>query len=169
VPTQEHPPPGDTGDLPPLPDSDPELGRPDTSYELPPSEEPLPAEEPISDEEPLPDEEPASESGSPQLYDFETDEDPIPPAQGRGAPEDDFEALGPIEEEAPNHEEEERYQEEPATGTEEPGTAVRPALEDEEAYGGGSFDPEEGREEEEGEESLWFEKGPPKDFDFDDD
>ena len=36
VPTQEHPPPGDTGDLPPLPGDEPELGRPDTTYEPPP-------------------------------------------------------------------------------------------------------------------------------------
>lgn len=52
--------------------------------------------------------------------------------------------------------------------TEEPGTEVRPALEDEEVYEGGSPDPEESYEEDEGEEGLWFEKGPPKDFDFDD-
>jgi hypothetical protein len=45
---------------------------------------------------------------------------------------------------------------------------VRPAVEDEEAYEGASSDPEERHEEEEGEEGLWFEKGPPKDFDFDD-
>jgi hypothetical protein len=50
---------------------------------------------------------------------------------------------------------------------------VRPAVEDEEAYEGAPLDPEERyeeeeQEEEEGEEDLWFEKGPPKDFDFDD-
>jgi hypothetical protein len=52
---------------------------------------------------------------------------------------------------------------------EEPGTEVRPALEDEEVYEGGAPDPEESYEEDEGEEGLWFEKGPPKDFDFDED
>jgi hypothetical protein len=115
------------------------------------------------------------ESGGPQLYDFETDEDPIPPPQGRAEPEDDFEALGPAEEEAPFLDEEEPFAEEPASSTEpadegpdeEPGTAVRPALEDEAAYEGSSPDPEERFDEEEGEEDLWFEKGPPKDFDFD--
>ena len=90
------------------------------------------------------------------------------------ADDDDFEALGPAEEEAPYLEEEEPYAEEPVSGTEpppdEPGTEVRPALEDEEVYEGGKPDPEETYEEEEdeGEEGLWFEKGPPKDFDFDD-
>ena len=87
-------------------------------------------------------------------------------------PDDDFEALGPAEEEAPFLDEEEPFPEEPVSGTElpaeEPGTEVRPALEDEEAYEGSSFDPEERDEDEEGEEGLWFEKGPPKDFDFDD-
>jgi hypothetical protein len=171
VPTQEHPPPGDTGDLPPLPGDEPELGRPDTTYEPPPPplEEPSPAEEPfptdepvsrdepISDEEPLPDEGTSSTSEGPQLYDFETDEDSVPPPPGSSEVDDDFEALGPAEEEAPYLDEEEPYPEEPAagieTGQEEPQTEVRPAVEDEE----------------EGEEDLWFEKGPPKDFDFDDD
>ena len=48
----------------------------------------------------------------------------------------------------------------------EPGTEVRPALEDDEAYGGAEPEPEEPYEEE-SEDDLWFEKGPPKDFDFD--
>jgi nicotinate-nucleotide--dimethylbenzimidazole phosphoribosyltransferase len=152
VPTQEHPPPGQTGGLPPLPEQEPE-----------PLDEPL-ADEPFDDE-------PAAESDGPALYDFETDEDPIPP--GPTETDDDFEALGPAEEEAPYLEEEEPYAEEPASGTEpapfeEPGTAVRPSLEDEEASEGGAPDPEEGYEEE-GEEGLWFEKGPPQDFDFEDD
>jgi hypothetical protein len=168
VPTQEHPPPGDTGDLPPLPGDEPELGRPDTTYEPPPppldqtspAEEPFPTnepvsgDEPISDEEPLPDEGTPSTSEGPQLYDFETDEDSVPPPSGSSAVDDDFEALGPAEEEAPYLEEEEPYPEEPGgvePSAEEPQTEVRPAVEDEE------------------EEDLWFEKGPPKDFDFDDD
>jgi hypothetical protein len=155
VPTQEHPPPSDTGDLPPLPGDEPELGRPDTSYEPPPMEEPP------SDEVPLPDE--AAGSDGPQLYDFETDEDSIAPPSGTPADDDDFEALGPAEEEAPYLDEEEPY-------SEEPGTAVRPAVDEEAPPEGGSFDTEErfAEEEDEGEEDLWFEKGPPKDFDFDD-
>jgi hypothetical protein len=172
VPTQEHPPPSDTGDLPPLPGDEPELGRPDTTYEPPPPplEEPSPAEEPfptdepvsgdepISDEEPLPDERTSSTSEGPELYDFETDEDSVPPPPGRSAIDDDFEALGPAEEEAPYLDEEEPYPDEPAAGVEtsqdEPQTEVRPAISDEES---------------DEEEDLWFEKGPPKDFDFDDD
>ena len=155
VPTQEHPPPGETGGLPPLP---PE-GEPEP---LEPASE-APAAEPYA-------EEPADDSEAPALYDFETDEDPL---VSEPAPaDDDFEALGPAEEEAPYLEEEEPYAEEPVSGTEpppeEPGTEVRPALEDEEVYEGGGPDPEESYEEEEGEEGLWFEKGPPKDFDFDD-
>jgi hypothetical protein len=180
VPTQEHPPPGDTGDLPPLPGDEPELGRPDTSYEPPPleppsDEAPLPIDPP-SDEAPLPDEDTSGDSDGPQLYDFETDEEPVPPASGPPAVDDDFEALGPAEEEAPYLDEEEPYADEPASGTEagreapyeEPGTEVRPAIEDEEPDERRSSDTEERFVEEE-EEDLWFEKGPPKDFDFDDD
>jgi len=104
--------------------------------------------------------------------DFETDEESSV-SSAAPPPEDDFEALGPAEEEAPYLEEEEPYAEEPVSGSdtpvEEPGTEVRPALEDKEAYEGGADDPEESwEEEEESEEGLWFEKGPPKDFDFDD-
>jgi hypothetical protein len=158
VPTQEHPPPGETGGLPPLPPEEPL----DPVDEAPSAEEPLPAPEPYA-------EEPASDDGAPALYDFETDEDPLEPAAAPA--DDDFEALGPAEEEAPYLDEEEPYAEEPAPKTEirpeEPGTEVRPALEDEEVYEGGGLDPEESYEEDEGEEGLWFEKGPPKDFDFD--
>jgi hypothetical protein len=175
VPTQEHPPPGDTGDLPPLPGDEPELGRPDTTYEPPPVE--LPEDEAPSEEEPLPDEGTSSSSDGPQLYDFETDEDPVP-SSGEMAVEDDFEALGPAEEEAPYLEEEEpyvaedeTYPEEPAAGVgsggEEQGTEVRPVADDEGSGESGSFDTEE-RVKEDEEEDLWFEKGPPKDFDFDD-
>jgi hypothetical protein len=157
VPTQEHPPPGDTGGLPALPGDEQELGRPDTSYEPPPMD--LPPDEPPSDEQPLPSDEPAGSEG-PALYDFETDEDPVPPATSEPAVDDDFEALGPAEEEAPYLDEEEPYPEEPQT-------AVRPPANDEEDTGErSSF--EDRLEEEEGEEGLWFEKGPPKDFDFDD-
>jgi hypothetical protein len=149
VPTQEHPPPGETGGLPPLPADEPGL---EAEPDLPPLED-----EPFADEEP-------ADSGGPALYDFETDEDsvassdeplPEPPPE----PGDEFEALGPAEESEPYIEEEEPYADEPASGTEpppgepfdEPSTEVRPSLEDEDD-----------------EEDLWFEKGPPKDFDFDD-
>jgi hypothetical protein len=149
VPTQEHPTPGQTGGVPVVPPAEPE---PEIGDELEPEPEP-------------------PEPGGPQLYDFESDEEQLA-AGPADEPADEFEALGPAEdEEAPYLEEEEAFAEEPVTGTEapldEPGTEVRPALEDEEAYEGGGLDPEEGYEEDEGEEGLWFEKGPPKDFDFD--
>jgi hypothetical protein len=128
VPTQEHPPPGETGGLPPIP-----------------AEEPLPADEP------------ESEAGSPQLYDFETDEDPIRRLPS-GHKDDDFEALGPVEEE---------YIEDEEPNAEEPAGSTEPPVE-EEVYEGRSLDPEETYEDE-GEDDLWFEKGPPKDFDFEDD
>ena len=98
----------------------------------------------------------------------------MPPSSSESAVDDDFEALGPAEE-TPYLDEEEAYPEEPAPevesageGYEEPGTEVRPAVEDEEPEERRSFDTEERLETEEGEEDLWFEKGPPKDFDFDD-
>jgi hypothetical protein len=162
VPTQEHPPPGDTGEVPPLPDDEPELGRPDTTYEPPPMD--LPDDEPISDEEPLPAEDSSAGSGGPRLYDFETDEESVAPTSAPPSVDDDFEALGPAQEEAPYLDEEEPY-------AEEPGTEVRPAIEDEEPEGSRSSDTEERSfrlEEESEEDDLWFEKGPPKDFDFDD-
>ena len=160
VPTQEHPPPGETGDLPTLPDDEPELGRPDTSYEPPPME--LPEEEPISDEQTLPPRDAPASSDAPELYDFETDEESVAPASPPPSI-DDFEALGPAQEEAPYLDEEEPY-------AEEPGTEVRSALDEEESRGRGSSDTEERplELEEEEEDDLWFEKGPPKDFDFDD-
>jgi hypothetical protein len=170
VPTQEHPPPGETGDLPPLPGDEPELGRPDTTYQPPPPPEEMP-----SDEVPLPEGDTSSSGDEPQLYDFETDEEAAPSSSG-SAVDDDFEALGPAEEEAPYLDEEVPYPEEPSSGVdsieEEPRTEVRPAIEDEDTGERGSPDTEERSfevDEEEGEEGLWFEKGPPKDFDFDDD
>jgi nicotinate-nucleotide--dimethylbenzimidazole phosphoribosyltransferase len=167
VPTQEHPAPGDTGGLPPLPPEEPgfEPEPLEPVDEAPSREEPLPEPEPYA-------EEPAGEGGSPALYDFETDEESL---SSSPAPADDFEALGPAEEEGSYVEDDEDLFAEEPSGTElpaeEPGTAVRPALEDQEVYEGGAPDPEETYEEEEdeGEEGLWFEKGPPQDFDFDDD
>jgi hypothetical protein len=159
VPTQEHPPPGQTGDLPPWPSE---------SAEEPASEAP-PLEEPEAVAEPEAAEEPEAGGGAPALYDFETEDEPLA-TEGREA--DDFEALGPAEEEAAYLEEEEPYTEEPAPDTGAPlddaDTAVRPALEDEEAYDGEDLEAEESYEQDEGEDELWFEKGPPKDFDFDD-
>ena len=153
VPTEEHPPPADTGGLPPL------SGGPEPGDEGAPYEEPLAGEEPLPAEGP-PTDQPTAEGG-PQLYDFETDEEAIEPAAAPSAGEtdDDFEALGPAEEEAPYLEEEEPYAaEEPLAGAEPPA---------EEAYEGGSPEREETYEEEEGDD-LWFEKGPPQDFDFED-
>jgi hypothetical protein len=152
VPTQEHPPPGQTGDLPPPPSDD--------------------AGEPIADALPLeesePPEDPPLETGAPELYDFESDDDPL--GSTGGAATDDFDALGPAEEEVPYLDEEEPYAEETPSGSQLPAadtdTAVRPAVEDEEAYEGGEIEAEEAYEE--SEDDLWFEKGPPKDFDFDD-
>ncbi|HET9119005.1 MAG TPA: hypothetical protein VFN72_00610, partial [Solirubrobacterales bacterium] len=175
VPTQEHPPPGETGDVPSLPGEEPELGRPDTTYEPPPME--LPEEEPISDEEPLPAEDSSATWDSPALYDFETDEESVAPSSPPPSIDDDFEALGPPQEEAPYLDEEEPYAEEPAAGVdpdtgsyEEAGTEVRPVTDDEEQRGPRPSDTEERplELEEEEEDDLWFEKGPPKDFDFDD-
>jgi hypothetical protein len=156
VPTEEHPPPGETGGVPAVPPPEPEPTRER-------EREPEAAAEPEPEPEP-----PASEG--PALYDFETDDEPVvssPPEE----PRDDFEALGPADEEARYLDEEEPDAVEPASGTEppldEPGTEVRPALEDEEAYEGGALDPEEAYEEDDTDEGLWFEQGPPKDFDFD--
>jgi pilus assembly protein FimV len=160
VPTQEHPPPGETGDAPAIPAPEPDLG-------------PEPEAEP----------EPADSSG-PALYDFETDDEPLGEAPVV-EPSDEFDALGPADEEIPYLDEEEPYAEEPASGTglplEEPPTEDRPAVapptevrpgleeeaEGEEAYEGPSDDPEESYEEGDTDDELWFEKGPPKDFDFD--
>jgi hypothetical protein len=152
VPTEEHPPPGDTGGLPPL------AGGPEPGDEGAPYEEPLAGEEPLPAHQPPP-EEPDAEGG-PQLYDFETDEEAIQPegAPPVGETDDDFAALGPAEEEAPYLEEERDAVEEPHAGAQPP----------EEAYEGGSLEREETYEEEE-EDDLWFEKGPPQDFDFEDD
>jgi hypothetical protein len=141
VPTQEHPPPGDTGGMPPVTETRPEpLGS---------GAEPLPVDEP------LPPDEPEAEAGGPQVFDFETDEDPVAPAEpAPGGESDDFEALGPAEEEAPYLEEEEPYADEPASGTE--GSPDDPSM----ASGRQTYEEEEA-------EDLWFEKGPPQDFDFD--
>jgi len=154
VPTQEHPPPGETGGVPAVPPRE-------AGHETEPP--PEPALEPAPEPEPV-------ESAGPALYDFESDEEPLAGGPSEEPP-DEFEALGPADEEAPHADEGEPYAEEPASGAEapldEPGTEVRPALEDTETYEGGGRDPEEAYEEDEGDEGLWFEKGPPKDFDFD--
>src|SRR5262245_61168817 len=136
VPTQEHPAPGEAGGAPGVPPLDQDTG-PELEVEALP--------------EPWPEPAPPEDSGEPQLYDFESDEE----VGGSAAeePADEFDPLGPPDEEAPYLDEEEPYAEEPATGSgaafeqpgtevrpavEEPGTEVRPAAEDEdeEAYEG---------------------------------
>jgi hypothetical protein len=129
----------------------------------------VPPPEPAAEPEPEP--EPVDTGEGPALYDFETDEESLsytPPADT----DDDFAALGPADEEAPYLEEEESYAEESSSATElpydEPGTEVRPVAddEDEDADEGALLEAEE--QYEETDDDLWFEKGPPKDFDFDD-
>jgi hypothetical protein len=167
VPTQEHPPPSETGEGAPIPAAEPDElepldeGRP---LDLAPSED-TPLEESPLEEPPLDEARPPErpEAGGPQLYDFETDEEALEPTEftePASETDDDFEALGPAEEEAPYVEEEEPYAaEEPSTGTEE-----APEAADDEEFEGWS----EGEEARQGdtEDDLWFEKGPPQDFDF---
>jgi hypothetical protein len=159
VATQEHPPPGETGDLPPYPSEREERPREDLVDK--------PASEGLPLEESEPAEKPELETDAPALYDFETDDDPL---ATEGAPEDDFEALGPAEEEPPYPEEEQPYPDKPSSGAgaplDEPGTEVRPPIDDE-SDEFGALDPQEADGDNE-EDDLWFEKGPPKDFDFDD-
>ena len=167
VPTQEHPPPGETGGLPPLPEYEDEH-----DLAAPADEAPL-VVEPPSEEQPLPPEEPEASSSEPQLYDFESDEEPV--ADSPVAPaetDDDFEALGPETDEAPYvapETDESPYipEEHPS---DEPPPSSEAALEDEDVYEGDSPEAEESYEERRSEtdDDLWFEKGPPKDFDFDD-
>src|SRR5262249_6973505 len=120
------------------------------------------------------------QSDGPQLFDFETDAGPIEPVgPSEPAPvEDDFEALGPADDEAPYVEEEEPYAAEPDVGTDAPreeayeggdagsGAAYEDALPEEERGDDLLSRPPEFVEDEE--EVFWFEKGPPQDFDFED-
>jgi len=166
VPTQEHiPPPPETGEASPV------------SKEPEPSEPEPPAE------------------GGPQLYDFETDPELIEEGADLGAApapaedSDDFEALGPVDEgeeaEETGEAQEDRYLDEEEPYAEEGrGTDVEEieVEEDEERYRTEvrPADPGEDDEEddllsespefvdEDTDEGLWFEKGPPKDFDFED-
>jgi hypothetical protein len=121
-----------------------------------------------------------SEPAGPQLYDFETDEDELVSEPGQPAVDegDDFEALGPVEEEADYLEEEEPYAEGAGGVAELPAeeTDERELVreEDEEKAPGGAPDDEddilsgspEFVEEDTESEGLWFEEGPPQDFDF---
>jgi hypothetical protein len=165
VPTQEHPPPGETGGLPPLPEYEDE-------HDLAaPADEAPPVVEPPSSEEPLPPE----DSGSrPELYDFETDEDSLdsPPVVS-GDTDDDFEALGPETDERPYvapETDESPYVPEEERPREELPPSTEAALEDDDVYEGDSPEAEESYEQgSDTDDDLWFEKGPPKDFDFDDD
>jgi hypothetical protein len=153
--------------------------------------------------------EPTADEPISEVYDFATDEEPFAEAPAAApADSDDFEALGPITDEA---EVVEDVQEEPVQGSEEfeaedeftdehgtvardpdsddfPATLVRDpddsdefpvtegADDDADAEGTGDDSGEEdilaGSPEfvEDGEDDdLWFEKGPPKDFDFEED
>ena len=166
VPTQEHPPPGETGGLPPLPDYEDE-------HDLAaPADEAPPVGEPPSEELPPPPEEPEASSSGPELYDFESDEEPV--ADSPLAPadtDDDFEALGPETDERPYvapETDESPYIPDEHRSDEPPSSEA--ALEDEDAYDGESLESEESYEERKSDtdDDLWFEKGPPKDFDFDD-
>jgi hypothetical protein len=147
------------------------LGRDDL-----PTQEHLPPREETGDAPQVPSESELPEPGDSQPYDFETDPglegvgagpDAAPPPAGES---DDFEALGPVEDAEDVEEAEGGHfigQEDDEEGYR---TEVRPA------------DPgEDGEDEEEDllsespefldqdtDESLWFEKGPPKDFDFED-
>jgi hypothetical protein len=179
VPTQEHPPPGETGGLPAVPGPEPESAyRPEPLPDAAPEPEPEAAREPAAEPAPEAELPEAPASDAPQLYDFETDDEAIVSAPPPDEPSDEFEALGPADEEAPYLDEEEHYPDEPASGTEpgrdteppldEPGTEIRPAAASEETDERPAFDPDEAHEEDDTDEGLWFEQGPPKDFDFDD-
>ena len=164
VPTQEFSPPDESaGDIAPPLEAEAE-GEKGAAVE--------PAESVEADE---------SDSDAPRLYDFETDEEPLVSGPGQPAVDegDDFEALGPVEEEA-EHLEEEPYAEEaggvaelPAEDTEERELVVPEVHEEEEAPAPApdeeddilSGSPEFVEEDTES-EGLWFEKGPPQDFDF---
>jgi hypothetical protein len=129
-----------------------------------------------------------ADADAPQLYDFETDEEALEgPASSRPLePQDDFEALGPAEEEAQYLEGEEPLPEEPAAAADaeveveeevyeadvrepasEPPAPSEPADEPPEEDDILTGSPEFADEGTEGED-LWFEKGPPQDFDFED-
>lgn len=163
----------------------------------PPSSGPLEPEGSRSAEPEL--EQPGPAGGEqPALYDFETDEEaaaaagPVDeaPAGELAAPVDDFEELGPPTDEAyaepaaePDEEpgeplgaEEPAYPEEPTRAPEledeeePPGTAPAGAVDDEDEEDVLADSPEFlERGGEEDDEDLWFEKGPPQDFDFDQD
>jgi hypothetical protein len=153
VPTQEHrPPPTETGEAAPVP----------------------------------PEPEPAEDAG-PQLYDFETDPELVageavdpgvaPPPREES---DDFEALGPVEEDTGDH----LYLDEEEPNAEEGGgvaeaevaedveerhdTEVRPAEPGKQDDDDLLSESPEFLEQDTDSEGLWFEKGPPQDFDFED-
>jgi hypothetical protein len=160
VPTQEHiPPRRQTGEAAPVPS------------------EPGPAPS-----------EPAGDAG-PQLYDFETDPDLVAEEGadlGTAPPQeesDDFEALGPVEEDTGDDlylEDEEHYAEGGGVAEAE---EAEPEEVEEERYDTEVRPAEPGRQDDDDDllsespefleqdtdsEGLWFEKGPPQDFDFED-
>jgi hypothetical protein len=113
---------------------------------------------------------PPADSG-PALYDFATDEgaldagaeDAVSPPPG---PDDEFEDLGPVTDEAelvdaPVSDDEEFDVAEPAPADDEPPAQPAPQGADDLLAESPEFIDEEGED-----EDLWFEQGPPKDFDF---
>ena len=157
-PTEEHP--------APEPPSEEAYGEASGAPLTPPSQE-LPA---VEDDEPL-----EGDTGDgPELFDFETDADleaaeapaPAPPEVDEPAPpeqedEDEFDDLGPAEEGDYAEDERERKQpyeddDQDAAGADKTGEAD--LLSEQPDFAEDSTD----------EEDLWFEQGPPKDFDFED-
>jgi hypothetical protein len=144
-----------------------------------------------------PSEEAPSEDPVSEVYDFATDEEPF--GEGRAAPapaeSDDFEALGPLTDEPAEEEPSEEFESEGYT--DEQGTVERarddtsdfvlardPDSDEFDAPAAVPVTDEHDAEDDEGEdilagspefvedgedEDLWFEKGPPKDFDFEED
>jgi hypothetical protein len=131
---------------------------------------------------------PAEGEEKPELFDFETEEGSLQETLEPAAPADDFEALGPVEEveeeldyEEDSRADEPRAEEPAAAEDEEPAldeTAIREPRRDDDFQDTAVREPDSDDEPdilsespefaEEGTESedLWFEKGPPQDFDF---
>ena len=142
----------------------PEPPSSEIEYEGPPSSEPL---------------EPAGTSSPPSgVFDFESDpgepDMPLPSAPAEpdveaeappAEPSDEFDELGPPTDEQSYAAPEDQFDDD--VSDEHPATEVRPAdTSEEEDLLSGSPD---FIEESDDDEDLWFEKGPPKDFDFEDD
>jgi hypothetical protein len=195
-PTVPPPPPPETGPparpepSPPPAATEGQRGRALGRADLP-TQEHLPPREETGDAPPVPSEPEPPEQGDSQLYDFETDSDleevgtDPPPAAPPTEESDDFEALGPVEE--AEEADEDLYLDEEGPSGQQRGDAI--GFEGTDAADGDEegdrtevrpADPDEKGEDEDllsesptfldqdTDESLWFEKGPPKDFDFED-